>query len=344
MRGHCITVIFMSKQNRLLTATVVVPAYNAADTIGPCLYALQHQVLSAETQLEIIIVDDCSTDNTPSVIQQAGVTLLQLPYNQGRSAARNAGAHAATGDILLFTDADCEPMLNWVESMLAPFRADLDVVGVKGAYLCKQNNLVARFTQLELTEKYDYMAQQRTISFIDTYSAGFKRDVFIDNGGFDKTLVVNEDQDFSFRLAERGYKMVFAPGARVYHQHVTSPTRYYQRKAEIGRWKPEVLRRHPERAGSDSRTPLTQKIQFGLAIVMSALMPLWFISGVFKRLFAGLGGLFVLSSLPFIAQGAQRDPLATLVAVPMLFVRAAGLGHGFIIGTIRVLVEQWQQK
>ena len=330
----------MSNPTSPLTATVIVPAYNAATTIGPCLTALQNQVLSAETTLEIIIVDDCSTDNTPSVIQNSGATLLQLPHNQGRSAARNAGAHAATGDILLFTDADCEPLLNWVESMLAPFRADADVVGVKGAYLCKQNNLIARFTQLELTEKYDVMAQLPTISFIDTYSAAFRRDVFIENGGFDKTLVVNEDQDFSFRLAERGYKMMFAPGARVYHQHVTSPTRYYKRKAEIGRWKPEVLRRHPERAGSDSRTPLTQKVQCVLAMILSVLLPLALFSRWAQRLFGGLGSLFLLSSLPFLAKGAQRDPLATLIAVPMLFVRAAGLAHGFVIGTLKVMVEQ----
>lgn len=138
--------------------------------------------------------------------------------------------------------------------------------------------------------------------------------------------------------------MVFAPGARVYHRHLTSPLKYYRRKRLIGKWKPEILRRHPTQLSSDSRTPVLLKVQFGLAILMTVLLPFALIMRFARRLFAGLGGVFLLSAMPFLKKTRERDPKVALIAVPMLFVRAAGLGHGFIIGTIRVLVEQWQQK
>ena len=319
-----------------LIASVIVPAYNAADTIAACVMAVRRQTVSAESY-EIIVVDDASTDRTAELAARAGAHVIRLPKNRGRSHARNAGAAAARAPILLFTDADCEPTPQWLAHMLAPFRLDPAVVGVKGAYLSRQPEPVARFTQLEVEDKYDRMARQPQIDFIDTYSAGYRRTVFMDNAGFDESLTYSllEDQDLSFRLAAKGYKMVFAPEARVYHRHVTDARRYYRRKRTIGLWKAVILSRHPERMAHDSRTPLSQKLQFALMFILIPLLPpalLW--RPARQAWLAGLG-LFVASGAPFLAKTLRRDPGLMALGLPLLAVRALALAHGYAEGVLR---------
>jgi glycosyltransferase involved in cell wall biosynthesis len=317
------------------SASVVIPAYNAEKTLGACLAALQGQMV------EVIVVDDGSADNTAAIAQSYGATLITLPHNRGRSVARNTGALAASGEILLFTDADCEPTPNWVAEMLKPFRHDPQVVGVKGAYYCKQREPIARFTQIELEDKYAKMAQQETISFIDTYSAAYRRAIFLANGGFDERLIYSlEDQDFSFRLAGRGYKMVFTPHARVYHQHITRPYSYYQRKWTVGKWKTVILRRHPLRRDHDSRTPLTLKFQFGLAAVLTGILPVALFVRPLWKVVQLILGLFVVTTLPFHWRTARRDPLLLPLILPLLLLRAFGLAHGYLDGLMRL--RNWE--
>src|SRR5690242_19491312 len=123
-------------------ASVIIPAYNAVRTLPATLTALRAQTYPAD-RLEVIVVDDGSTDATAEVAAAGGARVLRQA-NAGPAAARNRGAAAASGDFVLFTDADCEPIPTWVERMVAPF-ADPAVVGVKGVYRTRQHSPVARF-------------------------------------------------------------------------------------------------------------------------------------------------------------------------------------------------------
>ena len=119
-------------------------------------------------------------DDTAAVAATMGVIVLSQT-NAGPAAARNPGARAAAGDILLFTDADCVPASDWVERMVAPF-ADPAVAGTKGEYRTRQRALIARFVQQEYQDRYDRMVGQSSIYFVDTYSAGYRRNLFLAAG------------------------------------------------------------------------------------------------------------------------------------------------------------------
>lgn len=310
--------------------SVVVPAYNAAHTIVACLRALQQQTVAEP--YEIIVVDDGSTDETAVLAQQQGVTVIKRP--RGRpAAARNSGIRAANGTLVCCTDADCIPAADWLRELTAPF-ADPDLVATKGSYTTHQPQLVARFVQLEYEDKYDLLAQQATIDFIDTYSAAYRREVLLANDGFDEQFPYLEDQELSFRLAARGYKMVFQPTAVVAHRHSHTLARYVRKKAIIGYWKAQVVRRFPQHGVKDSHTPQVMKLQMGLMGLLLASMPLLLIT-----LWAGLltGGVlltFFLTTLPFVAKSWGKDRAVALAAPLLLAARALALGAGYGWGLV----------
>lgn len=319
--------------------SVIVPAYNAASTIGDCLHALRLQ--SYGQPYEIIVVDDGSTDATATLAAERGARVLRL--SRGRpAAARNAGIAIATGTLICCTDADCAPAPDWLEQLTQPFN-DPQVAAAKGTYATRQRSLVARFVQLEYEDKYDLIAQSATIDFIDTYSAAYRREVLMAGGAFDERFFYLEDQELSFRLAAQGYHMVFQPSAIVYHQHADRLLAYWRKKMTIGYWKIQVVRRFPGHAVRDSHTPQVMKVQMllmamlltslaglslsallGLSSVTAAAVPIAIVSAV----------LFLATTFPFSRKAWPKDRPVALIAPVLLFVRALGLGLGTVWGMV----------
>lgn len=310
--------------------SVVVPAYNAAATIVACVQALQQQTFPEP--YEIIVVDDGSTDETAVLAQQAGATVIRRP--RGRpAAARNSGIRAAAGTLICCTDADCIPTPDWLRELTTPF-ADPDLVAAKGSYATRQPQLVARFVQLEYEDKYDLLAQQETIDFIDTYAAAYRRDVLLANDGFDEQFPYLEDQELSFRLAARGYKMVFRPTAVVYHHHSHTLRRYCRKKAIIGYWKAQVVRRFPQHGVKDSHTPQVMKLQMGLMGLLLATLPLLLLTPWVALLTCAVLLTFGLTTLPFVAKAWRKDRAVALAAPLLLAARALALGAGYGCGLV----------
>jgi cellulose synthase/poly-beta-1,6-N-acetylglucosamine synthase-like glycosyltransferase len=261
----------------VLLVSVIIPAYNSEETLAQLLHALESQTVPSE-KYEVIVVDDGSTDATANLVASFHwAHCVSIPHS-GAATARNRGASAARGEILLFTDADCEPQSDWMEKMLAPF-ADTRVIGAKGVYRTREQGMTARFVQLEYEEKYERMRNADQIDFIDTYSAAYRRQVFLSNGGFDESFPTAsvEDQEFSFRLARLGCRMVFIPDAIVFHPHDSSLGAYLRRKFFIGYWKVHLHTRHPTKVWRDSHTPPTLKLQilFLLATLASLAASLY---------------------------------------------------------------------
>ena len=319
--------------------SVVVPAYNAAATIGDCVAALRRQTYDGP--YELIVVDDGSTDGTAALARAAGATVLSAPHGHA-AAARNVGLRAARGPLICFTDADCAPHPDWLSQICRPFD-DPDVIGCKGTYAPRQRQLVARFVQLEYEDKYDHLRPQPTIDFIDTYSCAYRRAVLLANGGFDERIQYVEDQELSFRLAARGYKMVFQEEAVVDHHHSATLRAYLRKKANIGFWKMRIIRRFPDRAVRDSHTPQVIKVQMALAgLLLMALaagvvglaigwtaVAVWLLAGA-----VALALAFLAITLPFVRKAWGKDRAVALAAPGLLFGRAVALGWGTLRGIL----------
>lgn len=303
------------------SVTVIIPTYNGAARVGNCLNALLHQVPTRS--LEILVVDDGSTDNTSDVVRQFPGVRLLAQANAGPAAARNRGAMEAQGEFILFTDDDCVPAPEWVDSMLAPFH-DPDVVGAKGAYRTRQKSVIARFVQIEYEDRYRLMSSVPLIDFIDTYSASFRRDRFIEMTGYDTSFPVAcaEDIELSYRMSARGWKMKFAPRALVYHTHPDTLSKYLKKKYKFAFWRVLAVRKNPSKGIKDSHTPQLMKLQLMLAPLL--FLGLFLDVTVRPRIPAVLvviGG-FLLSTIPFAVRATKKDRVVGLFSPVLLALRA----------------------
>lgn len=315
-----------------LRASVVIPAYNAAGTLPACLAALSQQTLTP-TSFEIIVADDGSTDDTAREAGRAGATrVLMLPH-RGPAAARNAGIAAARGEVILFTDADCQPAPEWLAQMLQPLD-DPSVVGVKGSYQTRQREVVARLAQCEFEERYNRQARLPSIDFVDSYAAAFRSGVLREAGGFNPAFprADNEDVDLSYRLAERGCHLVFNRLAVVYHGHVATWRGYARLKARRGYWRMAVYRMHPGKALRDSYTPQILKLQVllvYLALGLALLSFLW--APLLWGTLASMAAL-LLSAWPFTKLVARLDRPVTPWAPWFVVLRAGAFAAGIAAG------------
>ncbi len=313
--------------------SVIIPTFNGASRIGKCLDALMNQTSSRE--VEILVINDGSTDDTQSVVARyCGVSLIHQ-LNAGPAAARNRGALSARGSIILFTDDDCVPTAQWVEKMIEPFQ-DPDLVGTKGTYRTVQESMIARFVQAEYEDRYRPMAWLSRIDFIDTYSAAFRRDRFLEMNGYDTSfpLACAEDVELSYRMSARGWKMKFVADAIVYHTHPDKLWWYLKKKYKFAYWRVLAVRKNPGKAMKDSHTPQLMKVQllFAPALLLAAVLDFTVRTTVPASLTVLV--LFVASTLPFALRALRKDAAVGLISPALLAARSCAQVLGVAGGLI----------
>jgi glycosyltransferase involved in cell wall biosynthesis len=319
-----------------MSVSIIIPTFNGATRIGNCLDALLNQMVRGDA--EILVVNDGSTDNTAEVVACYSAVRLVTQSNAGPAAARNRGALEARGTIILFTDDDCVPTPKWLAAMTKPFE-DPSVVGTKGVYRTRQTSLAARFVQIEYEDKYRRMSNLRQIDFIDTYSAGFRRNRFLEMNGYDTSFPVAcaEDVELSYRMSTRGWTMKFVPAAIVYHTHPDTLWRYVNKKFKFAFWRVLAVRKNPNKALRDSHTPQLMKVQ--LLFAPALLLAIFCDLGLHAKAPVSLlvCAAFLVSTLPFAWRAALKDPIVGLLSPVLLAGRACAQFLGVAGGLIYAL-------
>lgn len=322
-----------------MDASVIVPAYNAEKSIASCLSSLKEQDFRGS--YEIIVVNDGSRDRTAQIvkIEFPGVRLISQE-NMGPATARNRGAKAAKGEIIIFTDSDCVAKKSFVGEIARPFE-DKKIAGVQGRYLSRQSQIVARFGQLEIEQRYEKMKKQKCIDFIGSYAAAYRKTIFDKYGGFDERFRVasGEDTDLSFRIS-RKHKFVFNDNAIVWHIHPAKLRHYLRVKFFRGYWRILVYRKHKMKLLADSYT--SQMAKFGVLCFYGVLLFSVLLAGEYLALgntntVMGLGlslcvlGMFA-TTLKFTAFALPKDWKVALAGIAIQLMKTAAIGLGTIYG------------
>ncbi len=233
---------------RLLS--VVVPFYNRAAGVRPCLQVVLAQQLPPGWQAEYIAVDNASTDGTREEISRFPVRLVDCA-RRSPGAARNAGVQAATGEIVVFTDSDCIPQDGWLAELVSPFE-DPEVLITGGKIRGQASDAdLARFT-----EEHSLLDNAKFFDgtlcfppFFATANAAFRRSALLQVGGFDDTIWMGEDSDLCWRVMDLGGKLVYCPEAVVEHAHRTDLPGFYRQAQDYGASAVHVFAKHRERLG-----------------------------------------------------------------------------------------------
>ena len=245
--------------------SVIVCTHNGGARIANCLRAIAEM---DGAPFETIVVDDGSDDDTANIVARSFpyVRLLSIPPS-GLSAARNIGAKAATGDILAFTDDDCEPDCEWLVRLGKAF-LDPEIAAAGGPNLPPP----AR-TSIEAVIRSAPGAPSHVL-FDDTRAEhlpgckiAVRRTAFDAIGGFDPIFrTAGDDVDFCWRLSDAGHRLGFVPGAFVWHWRRPSIRAFLKQQIGYGKAEKLLLAKHPVRFGKNGDAEWTGFVYGGGAV------------------------------------------------------------------------------
>jgi glycosyltransferase involved in cell wall biosynthesis len=222
--------------------SVIVATHNHGPYLGGTLAAVESQ---EDVILELIVVDDASTDGTEWIVREFAArtripfTYVRLPRRGGQAIARNRGIDLARGEFIAFTDADCVPSPRWIVQATATFEERPSLGMVQGRTQCLQEQ-PAMFTHFIETLRFD--------NSFSTSNIVYRRSA-IGPHRFDPSCIYWEDTELGFEARADGWEVDFCPDALVYHQVVPQtvgswlmwPKRYVNWPAKVARY-PEFRR------------------------------------------------------------------------------------------------------
>lgn len=225
--------------------SVVVCAYNAADTLETCLASLEQLTYP---DYEIVLVNDGSRDRTSEIGHRCPrVRVIDIP-NGGLSAARNVGLAAATGDIVAYTDADVSVDRDWLTFLVQPFLTS-EVVASGGPNVVPPDDPpMAQSIARAPGGPTHVLLDDRTAEHVPGCNMAFRREALLAIGGFNPVyLRAGDDVDVCWRLQARGWKIGFAAAALVWHHHRSSVKAYWRQQVGYGEGETWLMAHHPDK-------------------------------------------------------------------------------------------------
>jgi len=244
--------------------SVVIPTHRRRERVVRNVEALAGQTFE---DFEAIVVDDGSGDGGPDALRA-----LETPFpltvveqeNQGAAQARNVGAHAARGTILLFLDDDMEADPSLLAEHERSHREGADlVVGDMPLHPDSPPGLLSWGVGLWAQTRRERLTAPGAEPSLDDLLTGqmsISRESFGRLGGFDTSftregLFGGEDIDFGYRVVKAGLRVAFNPAAVSYQYYDVDPAAYLRRTREAGRSEEELVLKHPEQAARFEAAP-----------------------------------------------------------------------------------------
>jgi len=229
--------------------TVIVPTIGQHGALARCLRALAAQDVDAP--FDIVVVDDARTPQPASAVPASVAATVIRTGGRGAAAARNAGARAAAGDVLLFLDEDLVPARDLVARHLARHDGDAERV-VLGR--CPPRPPARSLTDLASAlwweDRYRDMERSASLTFTDVLSGNMsiRRVPFLALGGFDEALGLRrrEDWHWGVKVLQAGMTVEFEPAAVALHEFVLTAARRLAAALAEGRGDALLLEKHPE--------------------------------------------------------------------------------------------------
>lgn len=206
--------------------SIVVPAYNASAMLLRLLESFE--LLEGREAMEVIVMDDCSTDDTEAVARAwvakghpFAARYLKLEKNSGPGMARTAGLREAQGAAVAFTDTDCIVTPGWLLALVAKLDPAAKIAGVGGRVLpWSRRSIFSRYETVNGTLE-PFHVLPHPLAYLVSCNCCFDRAALLEAGGFPANVRTpgGEDIAASMRLFQQGYRFAYAPDALIYHDY-----------------------------------------------------------------------------------------------------------------------------
>lgn len=195
--------------------SVIIPVHNGGEAFQQCMAALSASLRAPD---EVIVVDDASTDGSGDLARQAGARVIALEGRpRGAAYARNRGAEAAAGDLLVFLDADVVVHPDTLARIEHVLMEHPEVAALFGSYDdCPPSpGLISRYKNL--FHHYVHQHGKREACTFWTGCGAIRQDVFFSLQGLDERYRMMEDVEFGARLRRAGHRVWLCPDIQVTH-------------------------------------------------------------------------------------------------------------------------------
>lgn len=219
-----------------MTLSIIIPTRNEVSNLPRLLASLPRS-----PEVEVIVVDNRSRDETVTIAKAWGATVLTA-YPE-RSAQRNAGAKVAKGQWLIFLDADMELTSGVLAELEAKFRSGSEAVIIPEASRGAGFWAKVRGFEKSLYEGDELLEAARA----------FRTEVYRRVGGYDETLIAAEDWDLTARLKNAGVRIDRISSPIIHHEGLLTLRHAFQKKAYYGRNLSHYIHKHPELARKQFR-------------------------------------------------------------------------------------------
>src|SRR5215510_4776321 len=212
---------------RIMTGncSIVIRAYNEEKYIGRLLEGIRQQTLK---DVEIILVDSGSTDETVSVAESFDARIARIPsaeFTFGRSL--NFGVQEATRELVVIASADVYPVYpDWLESLLRPFEDE----NVALTYGKQRGPEAAKFSEQQIFHRWypDVSQPKQAVAFCNNANAAIRRSLW-KKCLYDETLTGLEDLAWAKWAKDHGYNIAYVAEAEIIHMHNETPQGVFNR-------------------------------------------------------------------------------------------------------------------
>ena len=323
--------------------SVVVCAYNAERTMDACLESLR---TLNYPDYEVIVVNDGSTDATLAISERhkavydadpGGPRMVIISQeNKGLSVARNVGAHAASGEIVAYTDSDCVPDPDWLAFLVYKFvRSGFVAVGGPN-FPPPEPHLVPAAVAASPGGPTHVLLNDEVAEHIPGCNMAFTKKALEEIGGFEPVFAAaGDDVDLCWRLQNRGYPIGFSPAATVWHYRRNTVKAYLKQQMGYGKAEALLYFKHPYRFNLLGQSRWLGRIYGELTTAVLSRRPIIYFGafgrGLFQSMYEPPSSL--LSYLPFTLEWNAIGlllVLATLVSPRALPIAALPLAVSLV--------------
>lgn len=311
--------------------SVIIPVYNAQKTLEKCLTAI---FSSSYQNFEVIVVDDCSRDNSLEIAGSFNCQLIRMTSNQGASTARNRGAKAAQAEVLVFIDSDVVIQSDTLRLLTESINEYSAVFGIYS-----QKPGISRLLSLyqNFYAHKSIMETREITSMFYSYCAAIKKELFEEVGGFDETWkrATFEDVEFGLRLIERGHQIYLNKKIEIVHYVSYNLKRffknYYYKSLDLSKF---MFSKKRLSLGNEGWTNYNNQLSLLVSLCIIPLLILSFLHPWFMLPFLAAIAVFLFLNADFykfiLAQKPIFIPIAIILNLMVHFVAAAGIGVGLI--------------